>query len=99
MSLLVWRLSLLALALGRAVALPPFGNFARLSSYNRRDDDDFDPTDLSFITKMAAIGDSYSAGIGAGTALGTVVDVLTGQTKDGGKQSSPTMNHLYLKTQ
>lgn len=33
--------------------------------------DEFDPSDLSFITKMAAIGDSYSAGIGAGNMLGT----------------------------
>ena len=34
-----------------------------------RDTDEFDPEDLSFITKMAAIGDSYSAGIGAGDRL------------------------------
>lgn len=34
-------------------------------------EDEFDPSDLSFITKMAAIGDSYSAGIGAGNVLET----------------------------
>jgi len=40
-------------------------------------DDEFDDTDLSFIKKMAAIGDSYSAGIGAGGRLGSVFDLLT----------------------
>jgi hypothetical protein len=33
--------------------------------------EEFDPSGLSFITKMAAIGDSYSAGIGAGNVLET----------------------------
>lgn len=37
----------------------------------QRDDDDFDPDDLSFIKRIAAIGDSYSAGIGAGDRIGT----------------------------
>jgi hypothetical protein len=32
--------------------------------------DDTDPWDLSTINKIAAIGDSYSAGIGAGVRLG-----------------------------
>lgn len=41
-----------------------------------RDDDIFDPTDLSFITKLAAIGDSYSAGIGSGDRLGTFLNAL-----------------------
>ncbi|KAI0403813.1 hypothetical protein F4802DRAFT_570340, partial [Xylaria palmicola] len=36
-------------------------------------DDVFDSTDLSFIQKLAAIGDSYSAGIGAGDRLGSVL--------------------------
>ncbi|KAF2793294.1 SGNH hydrolase, partial [Melanomma pulvis-pyrius CBS 109.77] len=36
----------------------------------RRQDDDFDEYDLSYIKKVAAIGDSYSAGIGAGNKLG-----------------------------
>lgn len=40
-----------------------------------RDDAEFDPSDLSFITKMAAVGDSYSAGIGAGNKLGSLSDL------------------------
>lgn len=39
-------------------------------------DDDFDESDLSFITKLAAVGDSYSAGIGAGDRLGSIFDAL-----------------------
>lgn len=79
---------MIALALGRAVALPPFGHFLGLSQYNTRDDnDEFDPTDLSFITKMAAIGDSYSAGIGAGDRLGVP---LVGED-DSGKQISTAL--------
>lgn len=39
-------------------------------------DDSFDQTDLSFIKKLAAIGDSYSAGIGAGDKLGSISDAL-----------------------
>ncbi|KAJ6060308.1 hypothetical protein N7444_002162 [Penicillium canescens] len=35
-----------------------------------RDTAEFDAEDLSFITRMAAIGDSYSAGIGAGGSIG-----------------------------
>jgi hypothetical protein len=38
-----------------------------------RDDAEFDPSDLSFITKMAAVGDSYSAGIGSGSRLGSLL--------------------------
>ncbi|KAF3392625.1 hypothetical protein F1880_008918 [Penicillium rolfsii] len=34
-----------------------------------RDDSEFDPEDLSFIKSIAAIGDSYSAGIGAGERI------------------------------
>lgn len=37
-----------------------------------RDAEEFDAADLSFIKKMAAIGDSYSAGIGAGDRIGTM---------------------------
>lgn len=43
---------------------------------SRDTDNSFDPTELSSITKLAAIGDSYSAGIGAGKRLGTVLDSL-----------------------
>jgi hypothetical protein len=46
-----------------------------------KEDPGFDPSnnpfELSEIDKLAAIGDSYSAGIGAGDRLGSVVDVLT----------------------
>lgn len=41
-----------------------------------RQDSDWDPEDLSFIAKIAAIGDSYSAGIGAGTRLGSIIEAL-----------------------
>lgn len=49
-----------------------------------RDDNDdfFDPEDLSNITKLAAIGDSYSAGIGAGNRLGIILNSLL---SDGGE--------------
>lgn len=42
-----------------------------------RDDAEFDPADLSFIQRMAAIGDSYSAGIGAGNLLGGISGKLS----------------------
>lgn len=52
--------------------------------FGRQDDIDddgvFDQTDLSFITKMAAIGYSYSAGIGAGDRLGSVLDIFNPQS-------------------
>jgi hypothetical protein len=41
-----------------------------------RDTTDFDPSDLAYITRMAALGDSYSAGIGAGDRLGTILQAL-----------------------
>lgn len=46
-----------------------------LAFFNKRADDDFDPWDLSSLTKIAAIGDSYSAGIGAGKRLGGISDL------------------------
>lgn len=45
-----------------------------------RDDDNFDPSDLSSLVNLAAIGDSYSAGIGAGSRLGSVYDVFDSQS-------------------
>ncbi|KAM0542975.1 hypothetical protein ACHAPJ_012532 [Fusarium lateritium] len=42
-----------------------------------RDEDYFDPGDLSHIKKIAAIGDSYSAGIGAGEALGSIIQAAS----------------------
>ncbi|KAK2783961.1 hypothetical protein FQN53_008882 [Emmonsiellopsis sp. PD_33] len=38
--------------------------------------DGYDPSDLSWINKLAAIGDSYSAGIGAGNRLGTILNAF-----------------------
>jgi len=35
------------------------------------------PQDLSAIKKLAAIGDSYSAGIGAGDRMGSIFDSIT----------------------
>jgi hypothetical protein len=43
-------------------------SFNRL--YGRADEDDFNPEDLSYLKRIAAVGDSYSAGIGAGRRLG-----------------------------
>ena len=40
------------------------------------EDKSFDPSDLSWINKLAAIGDSYSAGIGAGDRLGNIFQAL-----------------------
>lgn len=48
------------------------GSFEARNLMSRQDDDVFDPSDLSFITRLAAIGDSYSAGIGAGDRLGSL---------------------------
>ena len=36
--------------------------------------DMFDPQDFSSVKRLAAIGDSYSAGIGAGNRLGSIFD-------------------------
>ncbi len=86
---LTWPcLFVLAVVVRHAAATPSyystqdFGNasmpFSRLMP---RQDDSFDETDLSgFISNLAAIGDSYSAGIGAGDRLGNI-----GQIQD--KQS------------
>lgn len=75
-----WRCLLAVAALATSVLVNPLrlGNITRGTSWNsqsltRRDDDDddvFDAADLSFIKSMAAVGDSYSAGIGAGSRLG-----------------------------
>lgn len=53
---------------------------------NQFDDvDSWDASDLSYITKLAAIGDSYSAGIGAGIRLG---DAGQGSDPQSGKFSA-----------
>ena len=56
----------------------PFGdtNYGSISMdrlFARQSDNEFDPEDLSYITRMAAVGDSYAAGIGAGQRLGSAV--------------------------
>ncbi|EEP82612.1 predicted protein [Uncinocarpus reesii 1704] len=51
----------------------------------------FDPTDLSWIKKLAAIGDSYSAGIGAGDRLGNLFDVFNSQ----GDYACSRYDHAY----
>lgn len=38
--------------------------------YGRAENDGYNAEDLSYLKKIAAIGDSYSAGIGAGARLG-----------------------------
>lgn len=40
----------------------------------RQSDTDRENADLLHITKLAAVGDSYSAGVGAGDLLGSIVD-------------------------
>ena len=45
---------------------------ARAVVSSDRDSDDYDEYDLTGIKKLAAIGDSYSAGIGAGNRLGDI---------------------------
>jgi hypothetical protein len=76
-----WHIFVAIATLGHHALANPLGyrNVLGNASLNTdqlfgRDIEDFDPADLSFITKMAAIGDSYSAGIGAGDRLGSIVD-------------------------
>ncbi|RSL80996.1 hypothetical protein CEP52_017292, partial [Fusarium oligoseptatum] len=69
-------LAIIALA-GSAVARPAldqFGSMSMNSLFQR--DEDFETDDLSFIKKIAAVGDSYSAGIGAGSPLLPGLDEL-----------------------
>lgn len=65
---------------GLGIAIPayraPIRNASIPSNPVWTRDDDFDESDLSFITKLAAVGDSYSAGIGAGDRLGTILNAL-----------------------
>lgn len=67
-----------AVALTGAAAFPASEKLAAL----QRDlfaRDDFDANDLSFIKKFAAVGDSYSAGIGAGDRLGGIAGMAPPQ--------------------
>ena len=54
---------------GSAMASSNLNAPISIGLFLRDDDDYFVEEDLSFITKMAAIGDSYSAGSGAGNVL------------------------------
>lgn len=78
----LWAL-VLSLALRPVIALPPSNTYhkSRSTVANRistRQDEEPDPDDLSFIKNIAAIGDSYSAGIGAGERLGSLLNPLEG---------------------
>ncbi len=67
-----------------ATSFPSHGSIQRNSSMLSRPiwarDEDFDESDLSFITRLAAVGDSYSAGIGAGSHLGSILNALDPQS-------------------
>lgn len=75
MACLSWRRLAAISMVGFTIAVPPFqritGNSSIPVRLSLRQEDQVDPGDLSFINKLAAIGDSYSAGIGAGDVLGT----------------------------
>lgn len=71
MQRLRYVLALLA-ASGSVVARPSFVDFGSMSMnsiFGRDTVYSFNPDDLTFIKKLAAVGDSYSAGIGAGDGL------------------------------
>jgi hypothetical protein len=54
-----------------AAALGPRYGFTSANRlYGRAENDGYNAEDLSYLKKIAAIGDSYSAGIGAGARLG-----------------------------
>lgn len=72
----IWHRLVMLLALQQVVASPTVGaSFRATKTWSllgaRDDGDEYEVGDLSFITKMAAIGDSYSAGIGSGNLLGS----------------------------
>ncbi|PNY28628.1 Lipase 1 [Tolypocladium capitatum] len=69
---LLWSCLATISVAGLAIVHPASEDFASMpmSLLFRDTDVDFSPEDLSSITKLAAVGDSYSAGIGAGNRLG-----------------------------
>ncbi|KAL1864953.1 hypothetical protein VTK73DRAFT_5582 [Phialemonium thermophilum] len=93
--------TLAVLLTGRAAAAPHPSGYGRNGSLPmihavRQSDDTFDVTDLSYIRKLAALGDSYSAGIGAGNRLGSLLEI----DSQGGKYitqdvSYPRYDHSY----
>jgi lysophospholipase L1-like esterase len=61
--------------------IPPLLGNDTLPELAKRDDD---PTDFSWVKRWAAIGDSYTAGIGAGNPLGDILtDELSIELPDG----------------
>ncbi|KAI8718199.1 SGNH-hydro domain-containing protein [Fusarium sp. LHS14.1] len=74
MSRLVWHCLAITALIQQATPFPSFPSLGSMlipRDGNQFDDvDSWDASDLSYITKLAAIGDSYSAGIGAGNRLG-----------------------------
>ncbi|GAT25369.1 fibronectin type III domain protein [Aspergillus luchuensis] len=62
-----------------------------------RDTDDFDPVELSHITKLAAIGDSYSAGIGAGSRLGNIGEALNSKSSGNDAELSNILNQCIYQ--
>ncbi|PLB48819.1 fibronectin type III domain protein [Aspergillus steynii IBT 23096] len=85
----LWH-SLAAIAtLGSYALATPHGHLPRGHAHmhakhlTERDDyidSSFDQSDLSFIKRMAAVGDSYSAGIGAGDRLGNIGEALSSES-------------------
>lgn len=72
----IWHRLALPLVLQQVAAFPTFGSSSGAMkirpSLGARDDGDwYEVADLSFITKMVAIGDSYFAGIGSGNLPGS----------------------------
>lgn len=67
-----WRGLILTALTRAAIAMPHPASFPQSTNalMPRAGDEDFLPDDLSHINSIAAIGDSYSAGIGAGNRLG-----------------------------
>ncbi|TLD05009.1 uncharacterized protein PgNI_09260 [Pyricularia grisea] len=89
------RRVVVALALVPGLIAFPLGDSYTSMAINglfaRQSNDDFDPEDLSFITKMAAVGDSYSAGIGAGERLGDIRQAFI----EGSDYSCSRYEHSY----
>jgi len=81
---LAWHCVCVLSAVGHAVAIPHAllyaNNASMLVNLMSRQDDTFDETDLTFIANLAAIGDSYSAGIGAGDRLGNILQAADPQS-------------------
>lgn len=87
MQALVWRCLCVFAIVGQVIAVPRSTRYRGsngsmpINLFPRQNiDEDFDETDLSFIKKLSAIGDSYSAGIGAGDRLGSVVELFDPQS-------------------